>query len=187
MKCTLSKILIFAAGAATGSFVTWKILKTRYEQLMEAEVADIEERFASLYGADDEDEDEEAEDEPDEEDPSEPEPVYDRVVKDLGYSNSEVKGEVKPRVIDPNEFGEIEDYELITLIYYIDGVLTDDHDIPVEDVEGTVGKDSLNTFGEYEDDAVHVRNDRLHAYYEILLEMRNYHGEIAVDPPTEVK
>lgn len=188
MKNTLSKVIIFAAGAAIGSVVTWKVLKTRYEQLMQMEVADIEARFNDIYGqiedTDEEEETDEAEDEPDPE--PEPEPVYDRVVKELGYSNSEVKGEVKARVIDPKDFGEIEDYEIISLTYYADGVLTDENDVPVEDVEATVGKESLNTFGEYEDDAVHVRNDRLHAYFEILFDTRNYNGDIATDPPTEV-
>lgn len=181
MKSTLSKVLIFAAGAAIGSVVTWKVIKARYEQLMQAEIADIEARFDCLYGKDEDDDTDESDESEDE-----PEPDYDDVVKDLGYSNSEVKGEVKPKVISPEEFGELDGYELISLTYYSNGVLTDDNDVPVDDVEGTVGKDSLTTFGEHLDYVVHVRNDRLHAYYEIALDFGEYNGDIATEPPTEV-
>ena len=37
-----------------------------------------------------------------------------------------------------------------------------------------VGEESLNHFGEYEDDSVFVRSDRLKCDYEILLDQRNY-------------
>ena len=44
----------------------------------------------------------------------------------------------------------------------------------VDDVEEIVGEESLTHFGEYEDDSVFVRNDRLKCDYEILLDQRNY-------------
>ena len=193
MNNTSSKVLIFAAGAAAGSLVTWRILKTRYDRLMEAEVASFEETLNNMYN-NEQDESEGMSEESDEEDPDLCEPdenpgsyhdTYERTVKDLGYSNTEVKGMVKPVVISPNEFGELEGYEIITLAYFSDGVLTDELDVPVEDVEGTVGRESLTTFGEYEDDAVHVRNDRLHAYYEILFDMRSYHDDVKPKHLTE--
>ena len=79
-----------------------------------------------------------------------------------------------PYIITPDEFGEFDDYETISLTYYADGVLTDDMDEPIEDVDGLVGVDSLSHFGEYEDDSVFVRNDRMKADYEILSDLRNY-------------
>lgn len=79
-----------------------------------------------------------------------------------------------PYVISPDEFGQDESYETISLTYYADGVLADDDDEMVEDVENLVGFDSLNHFGEYEDDSVFVRNDRLKCDYEILLDHRKY-------------
>ena len=176
MKCTLSNILIFAAGAAIGSVATWRVLKTRYDARMKEELASIEGMFSSIYDLKD---DKECTEEADEE----PDVDYDEVVRDLGYSNSEEKGVVKPRVISPDEFGELEEYEIISLTYYADGILTDERDEPIEDVEGSVGRKSLRTFGEHEDDAVHVRNDRLHAYYEILFDPRNYYGDIEKDIP----
>lgn len=192
MNNTLSKVLIFTAGAAAGSLVTWRVLKTRYDRLMEAEVASFEETLNNMYNNEQDDTEEVSEESEEDPDLCEPyeQPVtyhdtYERTVKDLGYSNTEVKGMVKPVVISPNEFGELEGYEIITLAYFSDGVLTDELDVPVEDVEGTVGRESLTTFGEYEDDAVHVRNDRLHAYYEILFDMRSYHDDVKPKHLTE--
>ena len=57
---------------------------------------------------------------------------------------------------------------------YADGVLTDDWDHPIEDVEGLVGVESLTHFGEYEEDSVYVRNDRYKTDYEILKDLRNF-------------
>ena len=62
----------------------------------------------------------------------------------------------KPYVISPEEFGEYEEYEKISLTYYGDQVLADENDELVEDVEGAVGFESLTHFGEYEDDSVFV-------------------------------
>ena len=91
----------------------------------------------------------------------------------------ESENEHYPYVVSPEEFGEKqdengEDYDVITLHYYSDKILTDDRNELLEDVDGTVGYDSLNHFGEYEDDTVFVRNDRLKADYEILLELEKY-------------
>ena len=80
----------------------------------------------------------------------------------------------KPYIIPPEEFDQNPDYEKITLTMYSDGVLTDEYDEVIEDVDDTVGKDSLNHFGEYEDDCVYVRDERTDRDYEILRDNRPY-------------
>ena len=80
----------------------------------------------------------------------------------------------KPYVIPPEEFADFDDYERITLMYFADEVLTDENFELVEDVDDVVGLESLEHFGEYEDDSVHVRNDRLKCDYEILYDPRDY-------------
>ena len=82
--------------------------------------------------------------------------------------------EIKPYVISPEEFGEFEDYERISLSYYADQVLADEDDEKVDDADNVVGLESLTHFGEFEDDSVFVRNDRLKCDYEILLDQRTY-------------
>ena len=76
----------------------------------------------------------------------------------------------RPYVIQPSDFGEFDDYEKISLTYTADGVLLDDMNEIVDDIEETVGEDSLEHFGEYEDDSVYVRNDAKKCDYEILLD-----------------
>lgn len=95
--------------------------------------------------------------------------------------------EMKPYVISPEEFGEFEDYERISLSYYADQILADEDDEKVEDVDNVVGLESLAHFGEFEDDSVFVRNDRLKCDYEILLDQRTYSDVIKQRPhQTEV-
>lgn len=115
---------------------------------------------------------------------------YASIIQKEGYTDysktvEEKKGEAfveKPYVISPEEFGEFEEYEKISLTYYADEVLADENDEEVDDVEEIVGKGSLNHFGEYEDDSVFVRNDRLKCDYEILLDQRNYSDVVKTMP-----
>ena len=78
-------------------------------------------------------------------------------------------------VISPNEFGEFDDYYNIFLTYYADGILADGEDIIDEDdIDNSIGLDFEEHFGEYEDDSVHIRNDRLKCDYEILSDARTF-------------
>ena len=103
-----------------------------------------------------------------------------KIIKEQKYGDtkmgqSNVKKNCSPHVITPEEFGELYDYEKVSLIYYADGVLTDEDDNIVDDVDGIVGIDSLNMFGQYEEDSVYVRNDERRCDYEILMDERKYH------------
>ena len=68
----------------------------------------------------------------------------------------------------------------------IESVGYDENDEEVDDVDEIVGEESLNHFGEYEDDSVFVRNDRLKCDYEILLDQRNY-SDVAKTRPHRVE
>ena len=88
-----------------------------------------------------------------------------------------------PYVIPPEEFGEVFEYDQYSMTYYADGVLTyEGEDDPIEDVDDLVGEASLHTFGEYEEDAVFVRNDLERAEYEILRDPRNFYDLIKKKP-----
>lgn len=104
----------------------------------------------------------------------------------VNYSNmteEEQKDVVnRPYVIPPSEFGEFDDYEKISLTYTADGVLLDDMNEIVDDVDESVGEDSLEHFGEYEDDSVYVRNDTKKCDYEILIDQRNYQEIFDIHP-----
>ena len=193
MNGTLSKIVIFVAGAAVGSLASWQLLKTKYERIAQEEIASVKAVYsykeageAFGEGVKEGIENVEKEESPEECIPTVKD-LYSSMVEKAGYVNysdvkmpevktkEEVNNVDKPYVISPEEFGELEDYDKIGLTYYADGALaTDDTNELVDDVDNIVGIDSLDTFGDYEDDAVHVRNDRLKCDYEILKDVRNY-------------
>lgn len=156
----------FLAGAAIGSLITWQFVKNKYEQIAQEEIDSVKEVFGKKAEA--------------EEIKKSDILDYESKVTELGYTKKpENKKEEdvlmdKPYVISPEEFGQFDDYETISLTYYADSVLADDNDELVNDVDNIVGFDSLNHFGEYEEDSVFVRNDRLKCDYEILLDKRKY-------------
>lgn len=88
----------------------------------------------------------------------------------------------KPYIIEPQEFGALDGYSLITLYHYSDNVLADDCDELVEDIDDVVGEDYASHFGEYENYCVCVRNDRLKADYEICRELRKYSDVVRHSP-----
>ena len=97
-----------------------------------------------------------------------------KIARREGYSGRPKAKRDEPYVIPPEDFGSNYEYECISLVYYEgDGALVDDEDVLTdEDIECSVGYNALKHFGEYEDDAVHVRNDDRKCDYEILLDSR---------------
>ena len=195
MNNKLFNVLVFAAGAAIGSVVTWKIVKTKYEQLAQEEIDSVKEVY-SRRRTEVQKEEIKTNQEQTVHTNEKPNIIeYARMLEQLHYAQEHpdipfkdiVDGQLErkeetamnamydgPYVIPPDEFGEEDGYEAVSLNYYADGVLTDDWDVPIKDVEGMVGEDSLKHFGEYEDDSVFVRNDKLKIDFEILADVRNF-------------
>ena len=195
MNNTVKGLFIFTFGAALGSFVTWRLIKCKYEKIAQEEIDSVKETFSKRAKSDDISDEEVKKEKPepfytskmaDKPDINE----YAKKLRDEGYTNySNVSSETEPEtadgepyVISPEEFGEEHDYTVISLTYFADGVLADDQEEAVDDVERLVGPNALNSFGEYEDDAVYVRNDRLKCDYEILLDKRTYEELVAEKP-----
>ena len=198
MNSTLTNVFAFVAGAAVGVGVTWKILKTKYEQIAQEEIDSVKEVYSKRYGKTDNNE-RVFEDETDVQ--AEPDVAdirgYAVELAKNGYVNySDVMPEEKkgvtphtsedgPYVISPEEFGSHDDYETISLTYYSDGVVADDMDYRVDDLDSIIGIEALSRFGEYEDDAVFVRNDEMKTDYEILLDTRRY-ADVTRNPSPDV-
>lgn len=87
---------------------------------------------------------------------------------------------LEPRVIDPYEYGAIMRYEQIHLSYYSDGILADDDNNIYEEFNwpNTVGADFMDSFGDYEENCVCIRNDALECEYEIERESEPFYGNI---------
>ena len=182
MNDNFSKVFIFVAGAAIGSVVTLKFLEEKYRRIADEEIESVKETFKKAL------EKEVSEDENVEETPVKVATVshtpdkpnitdYAAMTRGMGYDtetdeeNAEDDG---PRVIIPDDFGMNEDYDNVSLLYHFDGYLTNEQNVLVDDIENTIGFECLNTFGEYDDDAVYVRNDKLKTDYEILKVDSNY-------------
>lgn len=161
-------LFIFAMGAIIGSVVTWQYTKRLYEQRAQEEIDSVAETISSVS------EEETARVNIFEEKPDISQ--YVKMVKEANYISTDESSTAKngPYVISPDEFGELDEYEQISLTYYADQVLADDNEKMIKDVDYVVGVESLTHFGEYEDDSVFVRNDRLKCDFEILMDTRTY-------------
>lgn len=164
---SLTGLFIFLAGAVVGSSVTYYLLtrKDEYEIISEGE----DDKVLSSGNSNEVQKE-----------------VYDKyasIIDINGYvtkNKKEVEENMSdnPYVIPPEEF-DMEDYDTCSLTYYADGVLTDENNDIIENVDDTVGLESLNHFGEFEDDSVFVRNDKLKIDYEILLDVRKYEESLS--------
>lgn len=166
-------LLTFLAGAAIGSIVTYVVAKTKFERILEEELDAMEEYYMDKIGESGTPEESSEEVSTDKEEKL---AVVRDILKEEGYNNAE-GGEImsnEPYVITPEEYGEADGYDAVSLICFADGVITDDWYEPLEDVVGAIGLDVESHFGEYEDDSVYIRNDRLKTDYEILRDLRNF-------------
>lgn len=188
--------LLFVSGAAIGALTTCYSVKTyykkKYEEQYQEDLASIKSRF-TIEKTSAKNESSLGPEVLDEEDTTSSISDYAKKLAKEGYtkySNADIPFEEKtevteiPFVIPPEEFRMLEGdgYSTVTLMYYADGVLADDNDEIVEDIDAWVGKESLDHFGEYDDDSVYVRNHRLKVDYEILRSQREY-AEILEERP----
>lgn len=198
--------LAFSIGAAIGSVVTWYFVKDHYATLAQEEIDSVKEAFARFPKKKNGQSPDEAKKNAEfaREKPSITE--YAKMLGGLNYTDynsgtqeeqdeSEEEIEVvkketssnekkypDPYVISPEEFGANEEYDIITFRYYSDHILADEDGQLIEDVEGCIGFESLNHFGEYEEDSVFVRNERLKTDFEILRDLGTYADVIKSKP-----
>lgn len=178
----LKTLIIFSAGIGIGAFVTWRFLRPGYEEeendTLTSEHTD--EKTSINNDTDDVvlEAASHAKEKPDI-------ATYAKKLQEAGYVDytsmgkkdnvtSESDSIDNPYAIPPEEYGDLEGYRQIELTYYSDGTLADDNDEIVDDVADIIGNDALNHFGEFEDDSVFIRNDRLKCDYQILLDNRAY-------------
>lgn len=209
MNKKLFNVVLVTVGAAVGSAVTWFVVKTKYEKIIQEEIDSVKEEYQYLRGMliDEETANEvqdvtqeiqnESTDESVEGDDNIFEPSSDEVFEyhriASNYRSSEDDkdddkeggmGDIDeapyingPYVISPDDFRcSPPGYNAQALDYFSDGILADSWGMKM-DIEETIGEDSLNHFGEYTDDIVYVRNERLEIDYEVTADLREY-GEV---------
>lgn len=202
----MSKInfAMFLAGATVGAAGAWFYCKRYYEQIAQEEIDSVKAAFAerkpNVLKKSQKDFDENS-DKTDKQKADlaklKPDLVnYAAKLQEQGYTNYSDLGEQsgvkkkdeedetvveRPYVIPPEEYG-VGSYTTISLTYYSDGILADDEDERVENIEDTVGEDFAEHFGDYEKDCVHVRNDRRRCDYEICRDNRTFAAVAGTDP-----
>lgn len=192
MNNALTCVLAFSSGAAVGAVVSWRLLKVKYEQIAQEEIDSVKEMYSTSAETEDTDV---YEVEGATEETTDLKEEYETILESEGYTKySSVKTEKggsaimdteRPYVISPDEYGEFADYDTESLNYYADGVLVDDQGNIIDDVDGLIGEASLTTFGQYEDDSVHVRNDALKTDYEILSDVRTFAEAKKINGPLD--
>lgn len=192
-KEIIGKVFIFIAGAAVGSAVTWKLLKTKYEQIANEEIESVKEAYKQKEREEHDEEVDENRFHVDEsvENSKEKEDLINKAIKiaaKSGYIRPEENDDFDedeeeedsymiygPEVISPEEFGE-EDYGIISLNYHTDGVVTNERGKIVANAKELLGDDFATHFGDYDydPDTVYVKNDEQEVYYEVLKDYRAY-------------
>ena len=174
--------IAFLLGAGIGSVVTWKLVETKYKKLAQEEIDSVREVYSKKEIAL-ANEVKKAHACLEANTKNDKVPSYQHIVENMGYASEseEEEGVGNVHVIPPESYGEL-GYEEVSLTYYADDVLAYDDDSVIRDVNKVVGKGSLNTFGEYEDDSVFVRDDDKKIDYEILRDMRRYSDVVGDDP-----
>lgn len=178
MNKTLSNVVIFAMGAVAGSLATWQFVKKKYEQIAQEEIDSVKEAFKCELRAED------LPEEPNQEENNQElgmkeyaeklaKERYNGDSNDLKKVGTEQEKTTYPRVITPEEFGAYDGYDTVELIYYADETLADDFG-KIYDVDETIGIESLDSIGEFEEDCVHVRNYELKTDFEIFVDPRRY-------------
>ena len=172
-------LLAFAGGAVVGALSANKMLKEKYAKLADEEINQFKKEWKENYRPYWENECQASPCRKNEfeEDIGNTDISYDQYSKMASEykTETEIEAEVPlgvPYVVTPEEFGDIEEYKIESLVYFKDEKLSDSEGNLID--INTVGKNSLTRFGEYEPDCVYVRNDFLETDFEILLDDRNY-------------
>ena len=194
-------LCIFAAGALAGAAVAARVIREKYQQEAEEEIAEMRDYYRELRKnakAPDEDKMLEEDENSKEEKEAKEENTkneYNKIVKNYTnytqylskaaakYFDTETKENKKeekeertdyePFIISAEEFGEDPGYDTATLTYYKDKVLTDDLDDVID--YSVAGEENLKIFDEYPDcKAIYVRDDIYMVDYEIIRDPYQY-------------
>lgn len=186
MNRTIGYILAFTAGAAVGVAASYKLLKKHFERITQEEIDSFYATVSPDKKADKTEEQKLEEREEVKKANLEARQEYSDILSSTGYAGKEVTEKevadvTKPYVITDAEFAALDEteYDILTLTYYADGILSDDADDIIYDIDDIVGEDSLSHFDDIDDngktvDTIYVINDELGTAYEILRDNREY-------------
>lgn len=190
MNRNLERILIFLAGGIAGSLAMYKLINVRYAELTDKEINSVKEMYKikleeleekktykdiledNEYVKKDIESTNKLKETLEETDEITKETLL-SINEDVSTSLEEYKD---PYVITPDQYGENPDYEMTSLTLYSDGVLCDENDEEITDIENLLGN-TLETFDIFDDDSLFVRNDSRKQDYEIIRVTDRRYGE----------
>lgn len=195
----------FIAGAAIGALASWYITKNKYEKIAQEEIQSVTNAFSERLNksARNSIQDPDVRSSPEDLE-KEAFKASDRSVIDyaailakqgytdytqfsredtpaMEYGSDDIYDTLssEPEIIAPDDYGENPEYEQLQWVYFADRILTDDDYTPVTNCADWIGADALEHFGDYEDDAIHVRNDKRKCYIEVVMDSRLYASVLA--------
>ena len=184
MNGTVKNLLLLAIGASIGSFVTYRLLKDKYEAIAEEEIESVKETFSRRMPPDYGDPDTEMNDEEYELGRLHLRPVGSNTNR-IPYntysgppaSSGDENEILAPYVVNVEEYHDTNlHFDKSTLYYYnLDDTLVDESEEPIADVDAVIG-DGLMRFGDGSDDPdiVYVRNEKLGIDYEVIRVEKSY-------------
>lgn len=194
MKQLIGFVFSLALGSAIGGVVGYKIAKKKYENLADVEVASVKRAFEERHVNETKQKDTKSKtsiDIPKIKEVEDAKVSQKHVDYSKQYRTDETSAEERivgkptkktikkspnprvPYMIAPEDFKESH-YEVKSLFYFSDKVVTDEDYSIIKHPEDYIGTEALGQFGIYEDDAVYIRDDSLGIDYEILLDERAY-------------
>lgn len=176
MNKTLREVLIFAAGFGCGAYFMHTLFREKYQEYADHQIEDVREHYQEKEAEMDKTIEERA-----------TQKSFEQLAgKYRTESDPEDVVEHDPiEIIEPDHFGEDEDYETCFVSYYADGkVVFDGESRPLddEDISKTIGTEALKHIGEFMPSAIHVRNHNYHEDYEIMQVRQNWSD---IDPSEE--
>lgn len=173
----LSAFCSFLVGAGLGTALAWSFAKTKYEKIADEEIESMKKVLLKDKEKDNTNSEKKKNIS-----------KVDEIVNKEGYKGQStnyatvynekktLKNDVESYIhpIPSDEFGLEEEYDVITLIHLVDGVLIDDMDAEVGNIEEKIGADFAKYFEETNGDTIYFKNDKYKAYYEIVQDNRSF-------------
>lgn len=173
----LSAFCSFLVGAGLGVTIAWHFAKIKYEKIADEEIESMKKVLLKDKEKDNENSEKKKNIS-----------KLDEIVNNEGYKGQSTnyatvynkkktqKNDVETYIhpIPSDEFGLEEEYDVITLVYLVDGVLIDDMDTEVGNIEEKIGEDFAKYFEESNGDTIYFKNDKYKAYYEVVQDDRSF-------------
>lgn len=162
MNKTIRDVLIFAAAFVGGAYFMHRMLLKKYQEYADHQIEDVREHYQQKEAEMDQTIEEKA-----------TQKSFEQLAgKYRTESDPEAIATCEPiEIIEPDHFGENDDYETSFLTYYADGALVFDGEskpVDEDDIPTLIGTEALKHIGEFAPSMIHVRNNNYHKDYEIL-------------------